>query len=198
MPFLEVRFPTNVSYGAVGGQNWSTRVVETDAGFEFRQQMWDRTRGHWHVGHNLRTPEEWAVLIAFHRLVRGKLYGFRFQDWTDYTDGGQGRVRLNSKGNLQLAKKYSLTTLVTPTTTLTDYRFITKPQPNTITFNASCVVDYATGEVSGPEAAQDVAWAGQFDVPARFDIDAPELSMDLPSGAGWRGIPIIEIRVSDP
>jgi uncharacterized protein (TIGR02217 family) len=198
MAFLEIRFPTNVSLGAVGGQGWSTRVVTTDAGFEYRQQLWDRTRGHWHVGHNLRSPTEWAALVAFHRLAQGKTNGFRFQDWSDYTDGGNGVVVANPNGTLQLAKTYTATNVVT-LATITNTRLISKPQPGTITFfGGSPTLDYTTGALTAG-GSTGVTWTGQFDIPARFDIDDPEISMDLPlTGAGWRGIPIIEIRVKDP
>lgn len=107
MAFYEIQMPQDLSLGAVGGGGWSTRVVTTDAGFEYRQQLWDRTRGHWHVGKNLQTPTQWANLIAFHRICLGRTNGFRFRDWSDYQDGGVGTVIYNSNGHLQLAKSYS-------------------------------------------------------------------------------------------
>lgn len=204
MPFLEVRFPTNISLGAVGGQGWSTRIVETDSGKEFRQQMWDRTRGAWHVGHNLRKQDEYLQLIGFHRLMNGRTFGFRFQDWTDYQDNGVGVLILNTKGNLQLAKAYQAINVLT-SDTYVNYRLISKPQPGTVAFSpgSGVTVDYTTGLVTGapppipPAIASTTTWTGQFDVPARFDIDKPEISMDLPTAAGWRGIPIVEVMVPD-
>lgn len=205
MAFYEVQFPQAYSYGAVGGCGWSTRVVVTDAGFEYRNQMWANTRGEWHVGHNLRKPADYAALLAFHRLTQGKTYGFRFRDWTDYTDEagpltgtGGGIIRADRNGALRLYKAYSFTDLFS--TTFTTYRPIQKPVPGTvvITSRSSYVIDYTSGIVTthGSVVAND-AWTGQFDVPVRFDVDRPDLSVDLPSGAGWRGIPIVEVRIAD-
>lgn len=210
--FLELRFPTNISYGAIGGQGWSTRVVTTDAGYEYRQQLWAQTRGKWTVGHNLRTATQWAQLVAFHRLVNGRTLGFRFQDWTDYTDNGAGTISQNASSQWQLTKVYSLTDLFS--TTWNNNRLISKPQPGTVNFflngspytfvNSANDLDYTTGVCLAqagtgdpvPGSGDVYTWTGQFDVPCRFDVDEPEMSYDIPTGVGWRGIPIIELRIA--
>ncbi|MDE2096249.1 MAG: DUF2460 domain-containing protein [Patescibacteria group bacterium] len=203
--FLEMRFPTNISYGAVGGQGWSTRIVETDAGYEYRQQLWAHTRGKWTVGHNLRDQADWNTLIAFHRLCLGRTIGFRFQDWTDYTDQGLGTVSLNASGQWQLSKTYQNTDVFG--STWDNVRLISKPQPSTMLFFLNGVsqgampglLDFTTGVLTfvdnSPDPSHVWTWTGQFDIPCRFDTDVPQLSMDIPSGVGWRGIPIIEIPI---
>lgn len=200
--FLELLFPTNVSLGAIGGTGWSTRVVVTDGGSEFRQQLWGYSRGKWTVGHNLRTQTQYSQLIAFHRLVLGKTLGFRFRDWTDYTDNGLGVVQKNAAGAWQLAKLYTQTDLFG--TPWNNYRLISKPEPGTIQMylNASPIssetIDYTTGVVTGiaPSGGNVYTWTGNFHVPVRFDTDTPEISMDLPTAAGWKGIPVIELRIA--
>jgi uncharacterized protein (TIGR02217 family) len=192
--FIEARFPINISYGAIGGCGWSTRIVTSDGGFEYRQALWELTRGRWNVGHELRSPAEWAELIAFPRLARRRLYGFRFQEWTAYQlPAGQGVLITNSQGQVQLTKPY-LTADPVNGTIVTSYRSIQKPQPGTVTFDPpGPTVDYATGVVSDGTVGA-TTWGGNFDVPVRFDTDLPELSYDLPDGVGWRGIPVVEIR----
>ena len=211
--FLEIVFPENVSYGARGGAGWSTRVVVTDSGREYRQQLWDRTRGRWTVGHNLRSQTDWDGLLTFHRLAAGKTFGFRFKDWTDYTDLGRGQLVFNTKGDIQLAKYYTSTPVAGGASPITNYRLISKPRPAgtyqgytapgiAFFFNGNPApglnVDYTTGLVTGTFGViAGYTWTGTFDVPVRFDTDEPELSVDLPTAVGWRGIPIIEIRVDD-
>ncbi len=206
--FMEIVFPENVSYGAVGGQGWSTRVVVTDAGYEYRQQLWAQTRGRWVVGHNLRSATEWATLIAFHRLALGRTMGFRFKDWTDYTDGGTGGLSQNASGLWQLTKTYSQTDLVSAQV-YTSARLISKPRPTSVAFSlngtpytfVASTLDYTTGVVTFrtgdpvPGVGNVYTWTGNFDLPARFDTDDPQLSVDLPTAVGWRGIPIVELRM---
>ncbi len=204
MAFLEILFPTNISLGAIGGPGWSTRVVVTDGGNEYRQGLFGASRGRWTVGHNLRTRVEFGQLLAFHRLAVGKLNGFRFQDWTDYQDSdgnATGIVATNASGLVQMAKLYQQTDLFGHTVFGT--RLVSKPAPGTINFflNSSPIslptIDFTTGVVTGITPSMDnvYTWTGQFHVPVRFDTDAPELSMDLPTAAGWKGIPLIELRI---
>jgi uncharacterized protein (TIGR02217 family) len=202
MAFLDIVFPENVSYGATGGGGWSTRVVVTDSGREYRQSLWGRTRGRWTVGHNLRGATDWDTLISFHRITQGKTFGFRFKDWTDFQDLGRGIMAVNSAGNVQLAKFYQATDIVT-SAVYTNVRLISKPRPGTITTYlsgtpTSTAIDYATGKCTALSSPTNWTWSGSFDVPARFDTDEPELSFDIPTAVGWRGVPIIEIRVEDP
>lgn len=205
--FLEILFPTNVSLGAIGGQGWSTRVVVTDGGAEYRQQLWGYTRGKWTVGHNLRTQPQFAQLIAFHRLVMGKTLGFRFLDWTDYTDDGDGVITQNASSTWQLSKVYQQTDLFGDTQS--SYRLISKPLPGSVAFmlngspySLDGTLDYTTGQITfgggdpAPGPGEVYTWTGTFHVPVRFDTDTPEISMDLPvNGAGWKGIPVIELRI---
>lgn len=210
--FRDILFPTNISYGAVGGCGWSTRVVTTDSGREYRQQMWARTRGRWTVGHNLRSATEWDQLITFHRSALGKTYGFRFKDWTDCTDNARGILALNSAGNVQLAKYYRVTDIIT-STNIDSTRLISKPRPaGTYTDGTiaavqfflsgspvSLTLDYATGKVTGTGGVvSNYTWTGSFDIPCRFDTDEPEFSFDIPTAVGWRGITVMEVRVDDP
>lgn len=207
--FMEILFPTNVSLGAIGGTGWSTRVVVTDGGNEYRQQLWGYSRGKWTVGHNLRTAAEWAQLITFHRLAAGKTLGFRFLDWSDYTDGGGGSVTYNASVQLQLMKLYAQIDIISGDPWINE-RLISKPVPGTIqlflnavphTLGAGGSIDYTTGVItlgSGdppPGVGAIYTWTGQFHVPVRFDTDTPEISMDLPTAAGWKGIPLIELRI---
>src|SRR5687768_14358938 len=87
--FHEVRFPDNIAYGATGGPEFATTVVATGAGHEKRNDNRSEARGRWDVASGLKKQAQIDELIAFFRARRGKAYGFRFKDWTDYEASDQ-------------------------------------------------------------------------------------------------------------
>jgi uncharacterized protein (TIGR02217 family) len=102
MAFHEVRFPDDIAYGATGGPEYLTSVVSMASGYEQRNANWSAARGKWNVASGLKHQAQLNTLIAFFRARKGKAYGFRFKDWTDYkvTDRrsaqGMGRQRPSS------------------------------------------------------------------------------------------------------
>jgi hypothetical protein len=46
-----------------------------------------------------------------------------------------------------------------------------------------------------PQPTEQLTWAGEFDVPCRFDTDQMKISVESYNRYTWGGIPIIEIRV---
>ena len=82
--FHEVRFPDNIAYGATGGPEFATTVVVTGAGHEQRNVNWAEARGRWDVASGLKNQQQLDELIVFFRARKGRAYGFRFKDWTDY------------------------------------------------------------------------------------------------------------------
>jgi uncharacterized protein (TIGR02217 family) len=87
--FHEVRFPDNIAYGATGGPEFATTVVATAAGHEKRNVNWAEARGRWDVASGLKKQAQIDELIAYFRARRGRAYGFRFKDWTDFKATGQ-------------------------------------------------------------------------------------------------------------
>jgi len=87
MAFLESpRFPEAIAFHAQGGPGYSTTVVSVQSGAEQRNSLWDEGLMRWDVGHVPMTLTKYGPLIAFFRGVKGKAIGFRFQDFTDFTD----------------------------------------------------------------------------------------------------------------
>lgn len=192
MAFYEVRFPESVSLGASGGPGFSTRVVSTASGFEYRNENWARDRGKWNVAHGLKTPDDWATLLAFFRIMRGRKHGFRFKDWTDHTcSGGEGQILTNPKGQLQLAKVYAVPGA--PVSVPAAVRFIAKPVDGTLALPVGVTVDVTTGLVTAGGSSGQI-WTGEFDVPCRFDIDEMDLALPQAYAASWPNIPIVELR----
>lgn len=290
MAFIETpRFPDGISYGAVGGPEFSTNVVVVNSGYEQRNANWSAPRGQWDVAHAARTEAEQKTLLAFFRNVGGRRDGFRFKDWADYqadvTAGLLGTGYGTGLPTYQLVKRYtsgssthdrsiakpvagsvSLTRGGSPvalgagagnaaidtTTGIVTFVADASASASSITAGSTTQVVlptnpgtltagqllYLTGfsgadaalvnglahtinSVSGagpytftlatntngktitlgsgagkkyPQASEALAWAGEFDVPARFDIDKMQVSIIDKGIYGWQSVPIVEIR----
>lgn len=144
-PFLETpRFPDDLARWALGGVNYSTIVIGSTSGRETRNSLWQYGRGQWDL-QNIDRAEgapggayALQTLRNFFRVCKGQAYGFRFRDFTDYRDEGNGIMGLPvaslAPGAVpsgygagvpvyQLYKSY----IAAP---LADYRVIQKPYPS--------------------------------------------------------------------
>lgn len=288
MAFLNVRFPDDISYGAVGGPSYSTDVVIVNSGFEQRNQNWADARSSFDVSHAARTRTQIETLIKFFRVAKGRANTFRYKDWMDYTVATTEGYLDNAIGDgtptYQLYKYYS-------NAAGSELRKITRPVSGNVAVlrNAVAVtvgagagniaIDYETGviafvadsssaasaitvgattqvtlaanlgliagkklylagftgadaalingiahtinSVSGagpyvftlatdtaaktitvgsgtgykyPQASDALTWSGQFDIPARFDVDQLRGEHIANEVFGWSSIPIIEVR----
>lgn len=196
--FHEVQFPPDISYGASGGPGYSTTVVTTVSGYERRNANWADARGKWNVAHGLKKREQVAELIAFFRARKGRAYGFRFKDWTDYQAFAQGiGVGDGTTKTFQLIKRYASGGEI-------ETRVITKPVAGTVkvyrdgveaasgwTVNtATGLVTFTTAPASGVQVTADF----EFDVPARFDSDQMDITIETYQLGSWGQIPVVEIR----
>lgn len=82
--FDEVQLPANYSENAKNGWQFSTDVFTEDSGFDDRHPNWPQERGVYDISHNLRSFAQIQQLYAFFCCRRGRAYGFRFKDWSDY------------------------------------------------------------------------------------------------------------------
>lgn len=188
--FKDLRFPPNISFGAIGGPAFLTEVAQVNSGVEARNQVWVMELGRWEVGHNARLPGQYIPLQAFFRIMAGRANSFRFKDWTDFTVTGSQGVVVSG----QLYKLYDLNDNDSPSSGVY-LRKITLPV-YPITLVGGGTVDYSTGIVSG---GSPTAWSGEFDCLARFDTDqmkADTIDKKLNGELiiGWASIPIVELR----
>ena len=196
--FHEIRFPDNIAYGATGGPEFATTVVVSGAGHEQRNVNWAEARGRWDVGTGLKNQAQLDALIAFFRARKGKAYGFRFKDWTDFKATGQ----LLGTGDdattaFQLIKHY-------PSGSAVESRTISKPVAGTVRIYfdgveqlADWFVDVATGIVAfttPPAQDVDVTADFEFDVPVRFDTDHMAVTIETYKLHRWQQILIVELR----
>jgi uncharacterized protein (TIGR02217 family) len=150
------------------------------------------------VAHGLKKREQVAELIAFFRARRGRAYGFRFKDWTDYQAFAQSLgIGDGSTTSFQLVNHYASGGIV-------ETRLVTKPVPGTMKIyrdgveaafgwavnTATGLVTFTTAPASGVQVTADF----ELDVPVRFDSDQMDLTIETWQLGSWGQIPVLEIR----
>src|SRR5689334_2149186 len=88
--FHEIQFPTAISFHSSGGPERKTEIVTLGSGFEERNAVWANSRRRYNAGYGVRSLDELHGAIAFFEARLGRLYGFRFKDWTDYKSCAPG------------------------------------------------------------------------------------------------------------
>jgi uncharacterized protein (TIGR02217 family) len=199
MEFVETRFPTDISYGSSGGPEYATDIVVSQSGHEQRNINWVEARARYDVAHGVKSKTQLSTLIAFFRARKGRAYGFRFKDWSDYSAVGQ-LIALGdgAQNNFQLIKNYI-------SDGITETRNITKPVNGTVKIymdgaeqTTGISIDYVTGQVTfviAPVADSAISADFEFDVPVRFDTDRLSAELDAYGVHSWQNIPLIEVRV---
>jgi len=196
--FHEVQFPPDISYGSTGGPGFSTGVVTTSSGGEQRNQNWAQSRCSYNVAHGVKNQAQLKILIAFFRARKGKAYGFRFKDWSDFQAVSQICVPAIKGAPLvyQLQKTY------VDAYGYTDVRTIKKPVQGTVKVYVDGVpqttgysVDYVTGRITFVDVPIGIVSADyEFDVPCRFDTDSMPINLDNWDCYSWNGITVVEIK----
>ena len=207
MAFHDVRFPDNISRGARGGPERRTQVVELSSGDEERNASWANSRRRYDVAYGIRCADDLAAVVAFFEARNGRLFGFRFKDWADYksslpsqaitaTDQQIGTANSVLK-TFQLVKRYT-------SGAQSWTRSIAKPVAGTVRVALGTVeqlsgwtLDATTGVVtftSAPANGVIVRAGFEFDVPARFDSDSIDVTLDVERLGSITSIPLVEIR----
>jgi len=210
MNFHEVRFPTGLSFGAVGGPERRTEIVTLSNGHEERNSPWEHSRRRYDAGAGLRSMDDLAKLISFFEARRAQLYGFRWKDWADFKSClpsreispmdqdigiGDGETRV-----FRLVKTYvsGEQTYVRP---------VQKPAKGSVQVALSAdpkvellefTVDTEKGEVTfvtPPDIDVRVTAGYEFDVPVRFDTDRISASISTFNAGEVPSIPVVEVRI---
>lgn len=208
MAFIESpRFPERIAYGAQGGPSFSTTVVAAASGRESTNQNWAYPRHEWDVSQGVNSQADFEALRAFFLAVgKGRKNGWRFKDWADFTAAHSGAeagvVSGLTSTTFQLVKRYT-------SGSQTQDRLITKPiaagfelkdSGTTLTLTTDYTLNTVTGVVTttAPRTAANLTWAGEFDVPMRFDTDRLQARIVSRNPAAgliheWDAINIVEI-----
>lgn len=210
MAFHEVRFPTTLSFGAIGGPERRTEIVALASGFEERNTPWAHALRRFDAGMGLRSLDDLSAVIAFFEARAGQLHGFRWKDWSDFKSClpsaapafddqviavGDGQTRI-----FALRKAYRSGATVY-------HRPITKPVLGSVRagiggdevfLDINYTVDHTTGRIifnEAPEAGADISAGYEFDVPVRFDTDRIAVSVASFQAGQVPDIPVVEVRV---
>jgi uncharacterized protein (TIGR02217 family) len=208
--FHEVRFPLDISLRGSGGPERKTDIVTLGSGREQRNARWARSRRRYEAGYGVKTLAALSSVIAFFEERRGRLYGFRWRDRSDYSSGLPGASvtpldQTIGQGNgtnavFQLTRTYGAA--------FAPYlRDILKPVAGTVRVAVAAVeksagsqfnVDATTGLVTFasaniPAAGAMVTAGYLFDVPVRFDTDYLEIDLAAFEAGEIPKIPLIEL-----
>ncbi|WP_299938570.1 DUF2460 domain-containing protein [uncultured Pelagimonas sp.] len=205
--FHEVSFPVAIGLEAEGGPERHVNIVETSNGFEHRNSARRNSRCRYSVPLINRDADELHELKTFFEARGGKLFGFRFKDYSDFqscppmqaispndqvigTGGG-------SVTSFQMVKLYAdaLGSWV---------RAINKPIAGTVQIAidgapaSGWSVDTTSGVVSfdtAPEAGAQITAGFAFEVPVRFDVDRLPVQLSTTWIGSAGEIQLIEVRV---
>jgi len=210
MAFHEIRFPANLSFGALGGPERRTEIVTLANGHEERNTPWEHSRRRYDAGMGLRSLDDLETLIAFFEARRGPLHAFRWKDWSDwksarpsmatspvdqalgYGDGVQTQFQLR-KRYMSGAAEY--------------WRPIKKPVAGTVLVaiaddpqqqGSAFSLDVANGLITfatPPDIGALVTAGFEFDVPVRFENDRIAVSMASYNAGEVPDVPVIEVRL---
>jgi uncharacterized protein (TIGR02217 family) len=209
MNFHEVRFPAPLSMGSSGGPERRTEIVTLSNGFEERNSPWAHSRRRYDAGLGVRSLDDLAKVIAFFEARHGRLYGFRWKDWTDFKSSEPSAVPAfgdQSLGTGDGAETIFPLRKVYRSGGISYARPISKPVAGSVRVAVAGVelaagdfsLDAAKGVVTlgaAPFAGAEVTAGFEFDVPVRFDTDRITASLASLSAGEIPSIPVIEVRV---
>lgn len=210
MRFHEVRFPTSLSFGSIGGPERRTEIVTLANGFEERNSPWSHSLRRYDAGVGMRSLDDIETLIAFFEARRGQLYGFRWKDWSDYkscrpSEEVSAADQLVGFGDgarteFQLVKRYHSGEQVYE-------RPVKKPVTDSIAVATDGVpmevgtqygLDGAAGRIEFAQPPADgvrITAGFEFDVPVRFDTDRIMTSLDAFKAGEAPSVPVVEVRL---
>jgi uncharacterized protein (TIGR02217 family) len=206
--FHEIQFPTAIAFHSSGGPERKTEIVTLGSGFEERNAVWANSRRHYDVGYGVKTLDDLHAVIAFFEARLGRLYGFRFKDFSDFkscapNDAATPLDQSIGAGDgvttqFQLIKTYTSG----PSNWV---RTIQKSVAGTVRVAVAGVeqtsgitIDDTTGLIafdSAPAAGAVISAGFAFDTPVRFDTDSLAINLSNFAAGEIPSIPLVEIRL---
>ena len=196
MSFLEIIFPESISFNSSSILEFSTTITNTKNGNESRNINWKTNKMKYNIINGIKTINELNEIASFFRNVKGRGYGFRFKDWSDYSGTAQ-QIGLGdgTTTEFQLIKTYTISGNIYT-------RKISKPVISTIKIYLNNIessdfsVDLATGLVSfntAPASDLIITADFEFDVPVRFNSDNMEIKLESINTGKVKELELVEI-----
>ncbi|GAA4224783.1 uncharacterized protein (TIGR02217 family) [Sagittula marina] len=210
MGFHEVRFPTDLSFGSVGGPERRTDIVSLTSGFEERNTPWAHSRRRYDAGLGMRSLDDVSSVIDFFEARQGQLFGFRWKDWVDFKSCLPSDTISASDQVIALGDGATVSFPLIKTYRSGEgsyVRPITKPIAGTVVIavdgtalneGADFTVDASTGIVTfatAPASEEEITAGFEFDVPVRFDTDRITVSVASFRAGQVPDVPVVEVRV---
>jgi uncharacterized protein (TIGR02217 family) len=182
--FKNIRFPTGIRFGAVGGPAFKTGIAQAISGKTKRNANWSPPLRKYQVARACRTDALRQSLLSFFMVAEGRANTWRLKDPFDFEVAiTEGVFSSLGSGRYQMVKRYSVTALTagSPTVLYTYDVDILLPVSGTIvvtgkTENTDYSIDYTAASgvltlLGSPTGSAPVSWSGEYDVHARFDVD---------------------------
>ena len=181
-------FPVAVSRGTAGGPDWPAEIVELASGAEERNTAIAVPRRNYDAKFAVRTQAELYEVLKLYYIARGRLYGFRMRDWSDYRSGAPHVAPAFDDQALGTGDGIADTFLLTKTYAIGARSFsrrVTRPTATLLVgidgtpVTTGFTVDYTMGKVVFDDPPADQAaltWGGEFHVPVRFDCALDQIS----------------------
>lgn len=202
-PFDDVVFPIAIGAEASATPGFSTNVVTSASGHEYRNCNWAQGRLRFDAGPGVRSVAETQELIGFFRARRGPAVGFRFRDPFDHSSNGMtGNPEASdqvlgegdgSRTSFVLVKHYGNG----------EVRRITRPVAGSVRVSLDGVEQLGgwTLEPMGlvrfdqaPASGTVIAAGFLYDVPVRFAEDRLEINRATFQAGEAPSVPLIEVR----
>jgi len=206
MSFHNVRFPTNIGFGATVLPKFSTDIVTLSSGYERRNSYWGTPRLQFDVSSGVKSKDDVFSIYEFFMARAGRAYAFRFKNPFDFKscdpqdtladsdqslgtgDGSTTAFQVQKhyiSGGQQLSK--NITRLVSGTLVIA----IDDVATTAFTVNIETgIVTFTTA----PANNAVLTCGYEFDVPVRFREDSLGVNALQFSAGSIPAIPLIEVR----
>jgi uncharacterized protein (TIGR02217 family) len=209
--FHDVRFPTDVAFGATGGPERRNEIVQMTSGRERRNTRFSQSRRHYDAGTGLRSLDDLHDVLAFFEARRGSLHGFRFRDPLDWKscrpnetptaldqaigigDGTTRRfalVKTYGEGDDAYAR---LIAKPVAGTLIVAVDGVAQASPDDFAFDdVTGEIVFTVGATPGEDALVTAGY--EFDVPVRFDTERIAVSISSFRAGQIPSIPLVEVQ----
>jgi uncharacterized protein (TIGR02217 family) len=202
-PFDDVTFPIAIGAEASVAPGFSTNVVTSASGHEYRNVNWRQSRLSFDAGPGVRGETEVETLLAFFRARRGAAVGFRFRDPYDFRSGGLTAAPAAGDQGIGVGDGSATSFALVKTYGGGEQRRITRPVAGSVRV-AIDGEEQATGWSLGalgtivftapPAAGASISAGFEFDVPVRFAEDRLEINRATFQAGEAPSVPLVEIR----
>jgi uncharacterized protein (TIGR02217 family) len=201
--FDDVSFPIEIGAEASVAPAFSTNVVTSASGYEYRNVNWQQARLRFDAGPGIRGDAELETLLAFFRARRGAAAGFRFRDPYDFSSSGMTGTPAAADQVIGRGDGSTTAFSLLKTYGTGEQRRITRPVAGSVSV-ALGGAEQSTGWsleplglivfVSPPAAGAEITAGYLFDVPVRFAEDKLEIHRASFLAGEAPSVPLIEIR----